>query len=201
MRKSFFPLDKWFPLGLQLGLLSPTLKVIETDHKHSVERRLQECLTCWLSRADKVDEYGGPTLESLARALKEIGEVSTANNVIKSLSEKTHRHLQFKIVYFQTETCKMLQKCFDELMPDPIPMEVPKLLCTEGIISKETFHEVESSGGSLPNSPLRVLFTKLSEDPSILGVLARVLSQSENTIRVAKYILKVYGEQFKLKEM
>ena len=93
----------------------------------------------------------------------------------------------------------MLQKCFDELMPDPIPMEVSKLLCTEGIISKETFHEVESSGGSLPDSPLRVLFTKLSEDPNILGVLARVLS--EDTIRVAKYILKVYGEQFKFKEM
>ena len=42
----------------------------------------------------------------------------------------------------------------------PIPMEVSKLLCTEGIISKETFHEVESSGGSLSDSPLRILFTK-----------------------------------------
>ena len=100
MRKSFFSQDKWFPLGLQLGLLSPTLKVIETDHKDSVERRLQECLICWLSRADKVDEYGGPTLESLDRALREIGEVSTADNVIQLLSEKTHRHLQFKIILF-----------------------------------------------------------------------------------------------------
>ena len=102
MRKSFFSPDKWFCLGLQLGLLSPTLKIIETNHKDNVERRLQECLTCWLSRADKIDEYGGPTLESLARALKEIGEVSTADNVIKSLSEKTHRHLQFKIILFSS---------------------------------------------------------------------------------------------------
>ena len=95
----------------------------------------------------------------------------------------------------------MLQKCFDELIPVPIPMEVSKLLHTEGIISKETFNEVESSGGSLSDSPLRALFTTLSENPSLLGVLARVLSQSEDTIRVAKYILKVYGKWFKFKEM
>ena len=94
----------------------------------------------------------------------------------------------------------MLQKCLDELIPVSIPMEVPKLLCTEGIISKETFHEVESSAGSLSDSPLRaVLFTTLSENPSLLEVLARVLSQSEDTIRVAKHILKVYGKWFKFK--
>ena len=71
--------------------MSSTLKVIKTDHKDSVERRLQECLTRWLSRTDKVDEYGGPTLESLDKALKGVGEVPTAKNVIKSLSEKIYR--------------------------------------------------------------------------------------------------------------
>ena len=69
-----FPNHKWFPLGLQLGLLSSTLKDIEANHKDDVRRCLQECLTLWLSKADKVTESGGPTWDSLASALRNIEE-------------------------------------------------------------------------------------------------------------------------------
>ena len=48
----------------------------------------------------------------------------------------------------------MLQKRFDELMPVSIPMEISKLLCTEGIISKETVHEMDSSGGTVSDNPV-----------------------------------------------
>ena len=48
---------------------------------------LHECLTKWLSRADKVDENGGPTVDSLVNALKKIGEENTAVTVTELLSE------------------------------------------------------------------------------------------------------------------
>ena len=49
-------------------------------------RCLQKCLTLWLNKADKVTENGGPTLDSLADALKKIEETFTAEK-IKELSE------------------------------------------------------------------------------------------------------------------
>ena len=88
LRKSHFPSSRWFPFGLQLGLLQPTLTEIEANHKDDVERCLHECLTKWLSRADKVDENGGPTVNSLIDALKKIGEVATGLTISDVLSEE-----------------------------------------------------------------------------------------------------------------
>ena len=86
LKQGYFPNHKWFPLGLQLGLLSPTLEDIEANYKNDVMRCLQKCLTLWLNKADKVTENGGPTLDSLADALKKIEETFTAEK-IKEFSE------------------------------------------------------------------------------------------------------------------
>ena len=86
LKQGYFPNHKWFPLGLQLGLLSPTLEDIEANYKSDVMRCLHKCLTLWLSKADRVTENGGPTLDSLADALKNIDEIFTAEK-IKEFSE------------------------------------------------------------------------------------------------------------------
>ena len=74
LKQSYFPNHEWFSLGLQLGLLQPTLADIKANHKGDVESCLQECLTQWLRKAQKVTENGGPTWDSLADALHKIGE-------------------------------------------------------------------------------------------------------------------------------
>ena len=88
LKQGYFPSHRWFSFGLQLNLLHPTLAEIEANHKDDVGRCLQECLTLWLSKADKVTESGGPTWDSLAVALNKIGENATAEKV-KEYSEYT----------------------------------------------------------------------------------------------------------------
>ena len=85
--ESHFPSSRWSPLGLQLGLLQPTLIDIKAKYNNDPDECLQECLTRWLKRADNVDENGGPTVESLASALNKIGEVSIAMKIAKLSSE------------------------------------------------------------------------------------------------------------------
>ena len=87
MNKGYFPNHRWSPLGLQLGLLHPTLLTIGAKCREDPENCLQECLARWLSKADIVTESGVPTWESLASALEKIGEVSAAEE-IKELSKQ-----------------------------------------------------------------------------------------------------------------
>ena len=74
LKQSHFPSHRWSPLGLQLGLLQPTLSDIRAKYRDDPESCLQECLTLWLCKADKVTESGSPTWDSLADPLHEIGE-------------------------------------------------------------------------------------------------------------------------------
>ena len=68
------------------------------------------------------------------------------------------------------------------------------MLYTEGVISKETYDEIEQSGGLLTDGPLRALSSTVSKEPSQLKVFASVLLQSEETVLVAKDTLKDYGK-------
>ena len=81
LRKGLFPSHRWSPLGLQLGLLQPTLSHIRVKYKDDPEHCLQECLTLWLSKADKVIESGGPTWDSLVDTLHKMGEYFTAEKI------------------------------------------------------------------------------------------------------------------------
>ena len=87
LKQSHFPNHRWSPLGLQLGLLQPTLSDIRAKYRDDPENYLQECLTLWLSKADNVTESGGPTWDSLASALNKLGENATADK-IKEFSEE-----------------------------------------------------------------------------------------------------------------
>ena len=87
MNQSNFPDHRWSPLGLQLGLLQPTLSHIRAKYKDDPENCLQKCLALWLNKADEVTESGGSTWESLADALHKIGEDSAAET-IRAFSKK-----------------------------------------------------------------------------------------------------------------
>ena len=197
-----FPNHKWFPLGLQLGLLSPTLKDIEANHKDDVRRCLQECLTLWLSKADKVTDNGGSTWDSLADALRNTEENFAAEKILefsKNLNDGYVRKylLLFSsfLIEFSTPTCQMLQKHMytDRFLPLTLPVEIVNMLYTERVISKETLDEVNRLGGVLGDGPLRALCTTVYEEPNKLKIFASVLLKSEQTVVIAKDILKEYG--------
>ena len=73
----------WLTLGAYLGLMNDTLKRIESSYTED-EKCLRECLSYWLRRYDNVDDRGGPTCDSLKKALKEI----EANEIAKRVVEK-----------------------------------------------------------------------------------------------------------------
>ena len=88
----------------------------------------------------------------------------------------------------------MLQKHSDRILPLTLPVEIVQILYTEKVISKETLDEVNRLGGVLGDGPLRALCTTVSEDPGKLKMFASVLMKSEQTVPVAKDILKEYGK-------
>ena len=77
---SNFSMQNWSPLGLNLGLPQSSLDAIEADSKVG-SQCLQECLSQWLNKANEVINKGAPNGESLANALRSIGEVSSAENI------------------------------------------------------------------------------------------------------------------------
>ena len=88
---------------------------------------------------------------------------------------------------------QILQTHSDSLSHLVLPTDVTETLCTEGVISKETFDEIESSSGSLAGGLLKALSSAVSEDPSKLRTFGTVLLHSRDTVDVAKDILKDYG--------
>ena len=196
LKQSHFPSHRWSPLGLQLGLLQPTLSDIRAKYRDDPENCLQECLTLWLSKADKVTESGGPTWDSLSSALRKLGENATADK-IKEFSKEfiigLHNLLN-KIEESFISACQMLQQHTDRLSPLILPVEIVQMLYEERVISKETLDEVNRLGSVLGEGPLRALCTTVSKDPNILKVFSSVLLKSEETVQIAKDILKEYGK-------
>ena len=84
--ESSFSRSRWLPLGLQLGLLPHTLEEIRAKYNDDPEKCFYECLIRWLRGVDKVNESGGPTMESLANALNKIEEGFVATKITELLS-------------------------------------------------------------------------------------------------------------------
>ena len=68
------------------------------------------------------------------------------------------------------------------------------MLYTEEVISMETLHEMERSGGLRSDDSLRALSNTVSEDPNKLRILTSVMLQSEETVHVGQIILKEYSK-------
>ena len=76
-----FPEAKWFEFGLKLGLFYPTLEAIDANHRGNTSDCLMECLSKWLSTADK--NVQPPTWQTLASALRKLEEKAVAENIEK----------------------------------------------------------------------------------------------------------------------
>ena len=92
-----------------------------------------------------------------------------------------------------TPTCQMLQKHSDRITPLTLAVEIVQMLYTERVISKEILNEVNRLEGILGDGPLRTLCTTVYDDPSKLKLFASILLKSEQTVPVAKDLLKEYG--------
>ena len=68
---------KWNELGLQLGLIQPTLDDIEADQgTRGVQKCMQAMLTRWLERQDNVMKKGIPSWKTLVQALESINNAA-----------------------------------------------------------------------------------------------------------------------------
>ena len=133
--ESSFSRSRWFPLGLQLGLLPHTLEEIRAKYNDDPEKCFYECLTQWLRGIDKVNESGGPTMESLANALNKIGEGSVATKITELLSNKKSLGSGFITFYFITE------KSFSQVLQKVIPEDSNQSSAL--LQSVDTVHVVE----------------------------------------------------------
>ena len=81
--------NNWQSLGLELGLLHPTLKRIEKEQRGLIEECKTEMLVAWLQQQDNVAVTGVPCCAVLKAALEKIGEnqlASEINNLWVSVS-------------------------------------------------------------------------------------------------------------------
>ena len=81
LERNYFNKGDWDQLGLKLGLFNSTLKSIKATYSNDPAKCLTDMLSHWLNRADHVDIKGGPTLNTLALALKEMGYTAAYDNI------------------------------------------------------------------------------------------------------------------------
>ena len=74
--------NKWFNLGLALGLKQPTLQSVKDQHKPSDHKR--EMLTKWLNQVDGCH----PSWKALVEALR---SSYVQSNAVANKIEKTHK--------------------------------------------------------------------------------------------------------------
>ena len=70
--------SNWQSLGLQLGLLHPTLKRIEEEQHEHIDKCKTEMLAAWLRQKDNAFD---PCCADLKTALKNIGQKQVASEI------------------------------------------------------------------------------------------------------------------------
>ena len=71
----------WQSLGLELGLLYPTLEQIEEEQRGAIVKCKTKMLAAWLQQQDNVSRKGVPSWSVLRTALEEIGEHQLASEI------------------------------------------------------------------------------------------------------------------------
>ena len=74
-------LVQWGPLGLNLGLLQPTLEMIESHKRGDIGECKIAMLAAWLKQKDNVSQKGVPSWQVLRAALKKMGENALAEKI------------------------------------------------------------------------------------------------------------------------
>ena len=78
----------WQSLGLELGLLYPTLECIEEEKRGVVDKCKTKMLAAWLQQQDNVTKKGVPSWSTLKTALENIGEKELASEIGEYDSER-----------------------------------------------------------------------------------------------------------------
>ena len=73
--------NNWQSLGLELGLLYPTLERIEEEQRGDVSKCTMKMLAAWLQRQDNVSQVGAPSWSVLQTGLRNIGENELADTI------------------------------------------------------------------------------------------------------------------------
>ena len=81
LRKFVKNVVAWKKLGLELGLLYPTLQKIEREQRGNVDDCMMETLAAWLQQQDHVSRKGIPSWAVLRTTLEEIGEHQLASEI------------------------------------------------------------------------------------------------------------------------
>ena len=71
----------WQSLGLELGLLYPTLETIEKEARREVVQCRTKMLAAWLQQKDNVSQFGVPSWTILQTALRNMGENELASEI------------------------------------------------------------------------------------------------------------------------
>ena len=82
LKDNHFPDNQWDDLGLKLGITKPKLDTIKEDKQDSKDR-LKECLSHWLQQDYDINQYGKPTMMSLAAALRGMGQKAVALGIFE----------------------------------------------------------------------------------------------------------------------
>ena len=79
VKKFLKNVNDWQSLGLELGLLYPTLKRIKKEQHGDISDCMMEMLAAWLQQQDNVSQVGTPSWSVLQTALGNIGENELAD--------------------------------------------------------------------------------------------------------------------------
>lgn len=74
-------MEEWENIGLELGLLHPTLTTISKDNSGNTAACKRAMLASWLNKNDIVTKRGGPSWEQLATALRNYQKIPEAENI------------------------------------------------------------------------------------------------------------------------
>ena len=74
----------WYELGLELGLLCPTLQVIEDEQRGDVRKCTRKMLSGWLNQRDRVTDRGTPSWRRLVDALRKVREHTVADEMVRA---------------------------------------------------------------------------------------------------------------------
>ena len=77
-------LNDWKELGLQLGILYPSLERIDREQRGRISGCKIDMLSAWLQQQDNVSQRGVPSWSLLRAALIRIGENEIANRIAVS---------------------------------------------------------------------------------------------------------------------
>ena len=81
VKKLLKNVNDWQSLGLELGLLYPTLKRIKKEQHGDINDCIMEMLAAWLQQQDNVTDNGVPSWSILKTALVNIGENELADTI------------------------------------------------------------------------------------------------------------------------